>query len=273
MRENLKFRTFRALPRALRRTIMFRRYRREIGDSGEAELDQLRHLVRYGELALDVGCNLGVYTYELSRLTGHVVAFEPNPILASLVSSLRLPGVEVRQIALSSDDGRSELLIPRSGGGHGLASLRGDAVAGREVERVTVPMERLDDQGLRDVSFIKIDVEGFEEEVLAGGWQTIARDRPKLLIEIEERHNRGGLDRIRRRLQDASYSGYFFCDDCWHSIEAFDPSAHQHVSEEIEEVGKSVDRRRFRYVNNFLFLPSGHSVQPPGKGVSAALSG
>ncbi len=44
---------------------------------------------------------------------------------------------------------------------------------------------------------------------------TIARDRPKLLIEIEERHNADRLARIRERLASLGYTGYFFLDGQW----------------------------------------------------------
>jgi FkbM family methyltransferase len=208
---------------------------------------------------------MGDYSYELSRLTGHVIAFEPNPKLAKLVQSLRLRGLEVKQMALSSQDGTAELWVPTTSGYHGLASLRQDVVAGRATERVSVPTRRLDGLGLKNVAFIKIDVEGFEEAVLDGAIETIARDRPILLIEIEERHNVGGLARIRDRLASLGYSGYFFLDGKRLPLKTFDPELHQKVSDDIENVGQSVSRREFRYVNNFLFEPASPAVPPASR--------
>lgn len=46
----------------------------------------------------------------------------------------------------------------------------------------------LDDLDLGDIGFIKIDVEGFEARVIDGACETIARCRPVMLIEIEEKH-------------------------------------------------------------------------------------
>lgn len=256
MRTRLKYAVFQALPLPLRRSWMQRRYEQEIGRWGESELMELRHLVRPGDLALDVGCNLGTYSYELSRITGCVIAFEPNPALAKLVRSLHLPGLEVRQMALSSRDGSSELLIPTpAAGGHWLASLRPEVVAGRPVERVVVPTRRLDGLAVQGVRFMKIDVEGFEEAVLDGAVETIARDRPRLLIEIEERHNPGGLPRIRERLSSLGYSGRFLSRGRWLPLDHFEPEIHQQVDEDLELVGKSITRRDCPYVNNFLFEP------------------
>ena len=62
-----------------------------------------------------------------------------------------------------------------------------------------VQTARLDDYQLPPVGFIKIDVEGHEEAVLRGAAQTIARNRPVLMIEIEERHNPGALGRLFER--------------------------------------------------------------------------
>lgn len=202
---------------------------------------------------MDVGCNLGVYAYELGRLTGNVVAFEPNPTLANLVAGLALAGVRVEQVALSSEEGTAELMVPVARGGHGLASLNPQAVAGRETERVSVPTRRLDGYAFSNVRFMKIDVEGFEEQVLAGAAVTIARDRPTLLIEIEERHNAGGLDRIRALLAPLGYEGWFFLDDRKLSLDRFDARLHQRQIEELEQMGRTADRRSIAYINNFLF--------------------
>ena len=260
MKHRLKSFGLRSLPLPLRRWMMARRYEREIESTGEAELSQLRKLLSPGELCLDVGCNLGVYTYELARLTGNVIAFEPNPDLVRLVRSLKLKGVEVREVALSSRDGQAELLIPVGGGGHGLASLRGETVEGLPLTRILVPTRRLDSFELAPVAFIKIDVEGFEEQVLEGAKDTIARHRPILLIEIEERHNPGGLSRIAAMLSATGYRGYFFRRDDWHPLKAFDAAVHQRIDETIETVGHSVQRRDYDYVNNFLFLPGDRRV-------------
>ena len=55
----------------------------------------------------------------------------------------------------------------------------------------------LDSFGFASVGLIKIDAEGHEEAVLKGAADTLSRWRPSLIVEIEERHNPGGLARIR----------------------------------------------------------------------------
>lgn len=260
MRDGVRFRLVGLLPSPIRRRWMARRYERDVVATGEPELRQLRNLVKRGDLAVDVGCNVGDYAFELGRLTGRVVAFEPNPYVYRFVKGLRLAGVDLRQIALADTAGTARLAVPARVGGHGLGSLRDTSGEDQQLDHFEVRTERLDALGLDKVAFVKIDVEGFEEAVLSGAEQTIARDRPALLIEIEERHNAGGLSRIRERLQHAGYSGWFLRGDAWQSIGRFDPATDQQSDAMLAAAGRRRDE--VGYVNNFLFLSDGH--MPPG---------
>ena len=220
---------------------------------GEWELRELANYVPKHRLAIDVGGNIGVYAYHLQRLARDVVVFEPNP---TYVDRLRRAGVGKRlePVALSDHGGTAELRIPLWHGEEsgGMGSLEEGAVPGSMLSRtVPVQLKRLDDYGFGDVGFIKIDVEGHEEAVLRGGAETLARSRPTLLIEIEERHNPGGLGRIRAML--ASYEGYFFIHGRRESLNDFDPGVHQRI-EDLESAIAS--RRGSPYINNFLFVPS-----------------
>jgi hypothetical protein len=118
-----------------------------------------------------------------------------------------------------------------------------------------VPIRRLDSYDIRNVGFIKIDVEGHEEDVLIGANVTIKRERPVLLIEIEERHNPQGLTRIVDGLKRLDYDAYFFENKKLKPIGAFDVKVHQVVSAELESDPPIRSRRHIAYVNNFLFLP------------------
>ena len=65
--------------------------------------------------------------------------------------------------------------------------------SGGVVETVKVPMRTLDSYQLSNVGFIKIDVEGHEEAVLHGSSETLRREMPNLMIEIEDRTSRAGI--------------------------------------------------------------------------------
>jgi FkbM family methyltransferase len=243
------------LPRLFRQAIVERYYRREVETTGEAELLHLGKLVNRGELALDIGCNLGVYSYVLSRLSGRVIAFEPNPTLAKFVRSVARTGVDVREIALSSEDRTAELSIPLDPAqGHGWASIVPDFVKG-PTEKYSVATRRLDGMNLDRISFMKIDVEGAERMVLDGAKETIARDLPILLIEIGV----DDLESTASRLTPLGYSVSFFRKGVWHPIDEFD-TRFQSMDQYREDMKKSPTRREIDFINNFLFLPPNKKV-------------
>jgi FkbM family methyltransferase len=222
---------------------------------GEYELKQIHKYVRRRSIAIDVGCNNGIYTYHLSRMAGMVYSFEPNPEYRSRVLDLGLRNVVLEVVALSSREGSATLRIPTYGSGGeetGMASLEDRIVREASSFRAfDVPLRRLDDYALRDVSFVKIDVEGHEEDVLDGGWETIRINRPTMLIEIEERHNPGGLARIVAKLAGLGYGGYYFDRGVRKPVESFDPARDQNAL--LASTQACDSRRTLQYINNFLF--------------------
>lgn len=245
----------RVAPAFVRRRRIAASHDHQVTVAGEPELARLGDFVKSGDLCLDIGANAGVYAWALARLGARVIAFEPNPRMADIVDLLGNPGIEVRRIALSDREGTATLTLP--GGDTGLATLGDHHTTGDPA--FTVATQRLDDLGLSGVRFIKIDVEGHEEAVLAGAAALIARDQPTLLVEIEERHNSGGLARIVARL--AGYSCWFLIDEHWQPLAAFDAAVHQD-ERAIDPMSHGANRRTCRYYNNFLFVPAGST--PPG---------
>lgn len=248
----------RVMPDSVRRGRIQSSFAAQIATSGEAELAHLGHFVKPGDLALDVGANAGVYAFELARIGARVVAFEPNPAMADHLALATGGTVDIRRIALSDADGEAVLTLPENNAG--LGTLRSDAVSA-DVEHFTVPVRRLDGLGIGAVAFIKIDVEGHEEAALSGGIETIARDQPVLLIEIEERHNAGGIARIHARMAALGYTCWFLVDGDWRPFADFAIDSHQRVAD-ITPMDAGAARRTCRYYNNFLFLPAGRT--PPG---------
>ena len=138
--------------------------------------------------ALDVGANQGFFAYALAAVADRVIAFEPNPDYW-LFSRIMLRGkAEVRRLALSNTSGHATFHVPVSKEGvvlHLAGSL--DETHTRlfaQVRHYDVEIATIDELALRDVHFIKVDVEGTERDVLDGGRATIMRDRPALVLEL-----------------------------------------------------------------------------------------
>jgi hypothetical protein len=109
--------------------------------------------------------------------------------------------------------------------------------------KLQVPVRTLDEFSIDPVGFIKIDVEGHELEVLAGGMTTIAANLPALLIEVEEQHRAGSREEVIRRLRPFGYKPFFLQNGALRPAERFIPNRDQNPLRPLE------------YVRNFLFLP------------------
>jgi FkbM family methyltransferase len=198
---------------------------RRIRRRGDPELARLDQLVGAGRRAIDIGANRGVYTYWLSRLARAVESFEPNPNLAARLARSGFRNVTVHNVALSDQAGAAELFVPihRKGGLDDPGGRLDPASAGNDPARFPVTLARLDDFGFEDVDFIKIDFEFHEERVLDGGWQTITKHRPALLIELEERHRAGCLARVAGRFGELGYHAVFLDGGRWHRLDDLAP--------------------------------------------------
>ncbi len=144
-------------------------------------------LLRPGDTVLDIGANLGLVSLLAAGMvgpTGQVHAFEPQPALARRFRrSLAANGyrhVEVHPVALGREDGTLTLDIPADN--RGAASL----VRSRGGRRVDVPVRDasalFDALDLGPVRLVKIDVEGFEAEVLGGARRYFAAHPPDALV-------------------------------------------------------------------------------------------
>lgn len=168
-----------------------------------AELLPLRRYVPRGSCVVDVGANIGCHTVTYANWVGTdgvVVAFEP--VLESfncLEHNVKdLPQVMTVNAALSDTESYRDIHVPPE-------NLGASCLTDDEGPIITV---LLDDFHLRNVSFIKIDVEGYEVKVLRGAVKTILEWRPVMLIEV----NRGALARYGSTAEELRYliesSGY-----------------------------------------------------------------
>ena len=165
-------------------------YRGRIADEatwGEHELDVLGEIMAPGGTAIDAGANQGVFAYAFSRIATQVEAFEPNPDYARFAQRMLGSRARVHQLALSDKAGRAQFVVPLADDGtvlHLGGTLADGGAATAKSMRFDVELRTIDSFAFKDVRAIKIDVEGSELAVLAGGRATILRDRPPLIVEL-----------------------------------------------------------------------------------------
>lgn len=159
-------------------------------EAGTVQL--VRALLREGDRMVDVGANVGLVSLAAAQgvgAAGRVIAFEPNPrALALLRATLETSGlggrIEVRARALGSTSDTRALHARANLGAASLVGGAGPAVA--EVE-----VRRFDDEIEGPVALVKIDVEGWEREVLAGATNRLSGpDAPALIVEHSPRTHR-----------------------------------------------------------------------------------
>jgi FkbM family methyltransferase len=150
----------------------------------EAELlADLRSRLFFPHCAVDVGAHVGNHTLYFSRILGlKTIAFEPNArTFDLLLANVRENGVEamcrLRHAAVGAAPGQVHT-IAAAETNSGMARVEADAAG-------DTPLLRLDDELQNDgpIDVIKIDVEGWELDVLRGAARVIDRHRPLLYVE------------------------------------------------------------------------------------------
>jgi len=200
--------------------------------NGEPELRLVKRLCSRTRTAVDVGANIGTYTFFLRRYARRVVAYEPNPQLAARLARLYPGTVTVRHAAVSDHPGQMVLRLPVRGGTafHELASISQSFSSDTEVLSFDVKTVRLDDEVLDDVGFIKVDVEQHECAVLHGALETIERCRPYIMSEATPLLYEAGLVAQFRFLTDLGYQGWFTVNKRVFPFEEFDAAIHANVA-------------------------------------------
>ena len=165
---------------------------------GLAEVDDMAfvaHMLRPGDLFVDVGANIGAYTVLAAAVGARCLALEPSPqTFARLSENLRLNDltatVTARQLAVGAASGELRFTAGLDTVEHVIA--RGESASATQV----VAVQPLDDILANDEPYVmKIDVEGFETEVIRGANRTLSRPSlSAIVIEMNGSGARYGYD-------------------------------------------------------------------------------
>lgn len=225
---------------------------RQYRKADKAEIDWMMRQLAPGDTAFDVGAHKGAYTYWMLKAVGDegiVVAFEPQPEGIVLLRSLFRDDAEIEQLGLSDKKGDQFFYVqPQADAVSYEASLENKYPDAKEHVISTTTLDDYCRMRRLEPRLLKIDVEGHEAEVIAGGCETLQRFHPFLLIEIEERHiGRDAMQALFGRIESLGYAGYFFVNGVKTPLAQFDASVHQapHLL-----TGKAKG-----YINNFVFEP------------------
>jgi FkbM family methyltransferase len=147
-------------------------------------VELIRAHAKQGTIAVDLGSHIGTHLVSMSKAVGEngiVIGFEPQiKLFSELVKNMELNqchNVRAYRCAVGRNFGRVQMQIAHSYNEGGTAIGSGGDFA------QLIPLDSLK---LDTVSLIKIDVEGYEDEVLAGACETIRKSHPYIIIELVE---------------------------------------------------------------------------------------
>lgn len=177
-----------------------------LGSSGKARnfyetilADLIASLVKPGDVVIDVGANAGKHTFNFLRALrgqGKCISIEPNPRMAQIIEE-RLKNhehgetCEIRNVAASDRPIEAiPFYIVRSKPAVSRFNPTAAFLALYQTEVIQVPAIKLDDLTTQSAraSFVKIDVEGHEVEVLSGATSILRDSRPYVFFECSLRN-------------------------------------------------------------------------------------
>ena len=177
---------------------------------------KLLKIIKPGDTCWDIGANIGFYTCLLASLVhdnGKVVAFEPASrtygYLKENVSLNQFANVTVVNKGLGDKQEHRHLYYSEAGLAEGTASVK--YAHGRAAsERIT--LDTMDNliRELPTPDFIKIDVEGYQSEVLRGGECFLKTHAPLIIAELKDvgETNRADFDALETYIASLGYSLY-----------------------------------------------------------------
>lgn len=154
--------------------------------------DEIRFLRRYlqpGMRAVDGGASFGIYTMAMAQgvgASGRVWAFEPTPGTADyLQNTLELNQAAAVKLTRAALSDRPGTVAFRAGEQSELNAIAKDGMSGNvQVAALTLDQVAAE-ENWGDVDFVKLDVEGHEREVIAGGASFFASASPLVMFEIK----------------------------------------------------------------------------------------
>jgi FkbM family methyltransferase len=155
-----------------------------------------RKILKQGMTCLDVGSNIGYYVCLENKIVGKngkIIAIEPSPInfkyLQKNVNLQNTTNIELFNFACGKKNGKIDFLVSnRSNWSRVASDDLIDAPPDTILETISLPIKKLDsfihEQGINKLDFVRMDVEGYELNILEGMEETLRRFKPLLQIEV-----------------------------------------------------------------------------------------
>ena len=171
-------------------------------DNGEKDFFYFLNLIPQNGQVLDLGANIGIMTYHLSKRVsqGKIIAFEPIPwntnTLRKVIKYHTLSNVVLEEVALGNTNTPLTMVVPvvdgvkKQGLSHVLSPEITEFNEGIQFEVKQITLDSYQSLIGAKIDAIKIDVENFEYAVFQGARKLITTDRPIIYCELWNNQNR-----------------------------------------------------------------------------------
>ena len=222
----------------------------------EPEFLWIQTFLKKDDVFVDIGANVGAYLFVTDQLLAsqNIIGFEPNKNLYRRLKRI-FKNLQIYDIALSDENTEAEFKVPTIDGKkvHSRGTLQTDLKEDNEEKSVfqKVKVQKMDDweglKNLKEINFIKIDVEGNEFKTVKGAENTIKKYKPTLMIEIEQRHHQEPIWNFIEEIKNWGYTANF--------LERSTLSIAPLTQEIIEKQNAENVKKHQQYINNIIFIP------------------
>lgn len=153
----------------------------------------LYNLIEEGQTVFDIGANVGDITMHIAQKIGDrgvIHSFEPDPInykrISKNISLNTFKNIHLNNMGLGSETAKLKIIV-RDEYNRGMNQLvKGSVKEGDDFIQIMRFDDYVKKNGINKIDVIKIDVEGFDFEVLKGASDTLDKFHPKLFIELDD---------------------------------------------------------------------------------------
>lgn len=170
----------------------------------EMEIDFISILGNNKMNAIDVGANVGIYSFEFSKHFKYVYSYEPNLFIFERLRKIKKKNILAYNVGLGNKIETQKLIFPKFIYGLGTFNKIPQKHKIKDYSTIENKICKFDDFNIKDIGIIKIDTEGFELKVIEGMIRSIEKYRPNIIIEVDKI----SLPRIRNKLEPLNYKFY-----------------------------------------------------------------
>ena len=170
---------------------------------------KFRDIVKPNDTVIDCGANIGLHSFELSKLVGQggdVYAFEAIPIIYNClnrtVDEKELLNITTNNYGLYSEDDLDLIFKSDLSGRSGM--YRKGKIFQHTFNVKSITLDTYFKNYHKPIKFIKIDVEGAEFEVLKGATDLIKKHKPSIIVEIWKSPTK--IQKLHKWLTEMNYT-------------------------------------------------------------------